>query len=139
MNDLDMVRVIPRTRREDARGWLLKVIVGTEPDLSATLGEVYLVMAQPGEVRGNHFHRRTSEWFTVVQGDAELALRDEATGERRLLPLSAAEPVTVHVPAGIAHAFRAVPHSAEPMLLVAYADERYDAGDVFPVRLFDDA
>ena len=138
MSALDKVRVIPRTRREDARGWLLKVVVGNEPELSPTLGEVYLVLAQPGEIRGNHFHRRTSEWFTVVQGSAELALRDEATGERRVLALSAADPVTVHVPAGIAHAFRAVPDRDDAMLLIAYADERYDAGDVFPVRLFDD-
>ena len=139
MNALDMVRVIPRVRRDDARGWLLKVVEGNEPDLSPTLGEVYLVLAQPGEVRGNHYHRRTSEWFTVVHGNAQLALRDEATGERRLLALSAAEPVTVHVPAGIAHAFRAVASGDEPMMVVAYADLRYDPQDVFPVRLFDEA
>ena len=138
MSALDDVRVIPRQRRADERGWLLKVVVGDEPGLSQRLGEVYLVSAAPGEIRGNHFHRRTSEWFTLVQGVAQLALRDEASGARRVLHLSADDPVTVHVPAGIAHAFRADREHARAMLLVAYADERYDPKDIHPVSLFDD-
>lgn len=138
MTALDLVRVIPRQRRSDARGWLLKVLSGDEPELSQRLGEVYLVQAAPGEVRGNHYHRRTSEWFTLVQGTAELALRDEGSGARRVLRLSAKEPVTVHVPAGISHAFRAEAGAREGMLLVAYADERYDPADIFPVSLFDE-
>ena len=126
MKPLDRIRLYPRQRRGDARGWLLKCLDGAEDNLSPVIGEVYVVMAHPGEIRGGHYHPQAHEWFTLLQGRATLLLADPATGEREELPLSTEEPVTVHVPAGLAHAFRA---EGEPMLLCAYSDRRYDPAD----------
>ena len=135
MSVLDGVRIIRRERRADPRGWLLKVVVGNEPGLGPELGEVYVVMAAPGEVRGNHHHERTAEWFTVIDGEADLLLRDVRTRERQTIRLRADEPTTVHVPPGIAHAFRNPPEARQPMLLIAYADRRYDPADTIPADL----
>jgi dTDP-4-dehydrorhamnose 3,5-epimerase-like enzyme len=129
MKLLDRLRIYPRERRGDARGWLLKVIDGREDDLPVELGEFYVVMGRPGQVRASHYHPLASEWFTLLDGRATLLLADPATGERAELALSADEPVTVHVPGGIAHAFVA---SQEGFLLSAYADRRYDAADTIP-------
>lgn len=133
MNRLAEVTLIPRTRHADARGWLLKAIDGREPHLPAYTGEVYVTMAVPGQVRGNHYHRLASEWFTLLEGQALVVLADPATGERRELRLSASEPTTLFVPAGVAHVFVNPADSGTPMLLLAYADQLYDPSDT--VRL----
>ena len=131
----ERIRLIPRQRREDSRGWLLKIIDGEERDLPAHTGEVYLTLAHAGQKRGGHYHRRTHEWFTVLQGEAEVRLADPQTGERLSLRLSASEPVTLFVPAGIAHSFDNASTATESLLLAAYASERYDPADTIPFVL----
>jgi oxalate decarboxylase/phosphoglucose isomerase-like protein (cupin superfamily) len=109
---------------------------GTEPALLPSFGEIYIVMAQPGHVRANHYHPRTSEWFTVIQGTAVLRLADPESGESREICLQAAEPQTVFVPAGVAHAFKNPETSGGECLLVAYADQPYDPVDTVAFKLF---
>ena len=132
---LDQVTLIPRVFKADGRGWFLKVIDGDERELPAEIGEVYLTMAIPGEVRGNHYHQRTAEWFTVVNGKALLRLLDPSTSETRDIQLESSSPLTVYVPPGIAHAFQNPEDADEEMLLVAYAGSRYDPADTIPLKL----
>lgn len=132
---LDQVALIPRVIKADARGWFLKVINGLEENLPSGTGEVYLTMAMPGHVRGNHYHKQTAEWFTVVSGKAHFKLYDPTTNKARELWLDAATPATIYVPAGIAHAFKNPAEAEEIMLLVAYADRIYDAEDTVPLKL----
>jgi dTDP-4-dehydrorhamnose 3,5-epimerase-like enzyme len=132
---LDQVTLISRTLKEDERGWFLKVIDGHEENIPLRTGEVYLTMAVPGEVRGNHYHQRTAEWFTVVAGRALLRLHDLETLESRDVLLESSSPLTVYVPAGVAHAFKNPEDAEEQMLLVAYADNIYDPGDTIPLKL----
>jgi len=135
MRALNRVAVISRMRRADGRGWFLKVMDGTEPALPPTFGEIYSVMALPGQVRANHYHEKTSEWFTVVKGRALLKLADPVSNERREIHLNAAEAQTVFVPAGVAHAFKNPEDSGTDLLLVAYADHPYDPADTVPFEL----
>ncbi len=135
MSHLDDVALIPRMRHADERGWLLKVLNGQEPNLPAMTGEVDLASAVPGQVRGNHFHHAASEWFTVVQGQARAVLADPDTGNRRDSRLCATEPVSLFVPAGVAHAFLNPGDSGESMLLIADADPLYDPADTVRMDL----
>ncbi len=131
----DRIRIIPRNLISDTRGWFLKVINGTEECLPAHTGEIYVTLSMPGQVRGNHYHLSTNEWFTVVQGVAEIRLSDVQTGEHIDLVLKASEPTTLYVPAGIAHAFQCCYAAGEPMLMVTYADRLYESTDSLPVCL----
>ena len=124
----ERIRLIPRQRREDARGWLLKIIDGGEPGIPAHTGEAYVTLANPGQKRGGHYHKRTHEWFTVLQGAAEVRLADPATAEQLTLHMGVSDPVTLFVPAGVAHSF-GNGSPTENLLLAAYASERYDAAD----------
>ena len=135
MRALNRVAVISRMRRADGRGWFLKVMDGTEAALPPTFGEIYSVMALPGQVRANHYHEKTSEWFTVVKGRALLTLADPVSNERREMYLRAAEPQTVFVPAGVAHAFKNPEDSGAELLLIAYADHPYDPTDTVQFTL----
>lgn len=135
MSKIDQVKVIPRALVIDERGWFLKVIDGHEANLPNHTGEIYLTSALPGHVRGNHYHRETSEWFTIVQGTALLILGDPVTGERREIRLSVGAPQTIFVPAGIGHAFINQADAEVPFLLIAYADRLYDPNDTVPMDL----
>ena len=136
MRALDRVAVIPRVFRGDGRGWLLKLMDGKEPTLSPAFGEIYMVMALPGHVRANHYHHKTSEWFTLVKGSAVLKLADPKSTDYREVFLRATDPQTIFVPAGIAHAFKNPESSSDEFLLLAYADRPYDPSDTVAFELF---
>ncbi len=123
---------IPRRLVADERGAFIKCIDGKESDLPRFTGEVYICRAHPGQVRGNHYHHRATEWFTVVAGMAVLALQDPSTGERLDVPMDASRPETVRVPPGLAHVFLNPADSNRELVLVAYTDVLYDPADTIP-------
>jgi dTDP-4-dehydrorhamnose 3,5-epimerase-like enzyme len=131
----EKVRLIPRKLISDERGWFLKVITGQEENLPLHTGEVYLTMAYPGQVRGNHYHMKTNEWFTVCQGTAVAVVYDPVSNERMEWILDCKEPITLFVSAGIAHAFQCIGKKGKPMLLIAYADRLYEPDDTIHYSL----
>ena len=135
MSLIDNMRFIPRRLIADERGWFLKVIDGKEEGLPAHTGEIYLTHAVPGQARGNHYHPRTAEWFTMLTGAAQLIVEDRFTGERREFALSAIEPQTVYMPAELSHVFVNPADATEPFLLLAYAENLYDPADTIPADL----
>lgn len=112
-------------RRVDSRGWLLKLLMRQHIAGSREFGEIYITAAHQGQVKGNHYHERACEWFCVIGGRATMALRVMATGEEALVELDADRPTVIRVEPGVAHAFKN--HHPELMLLLAYADDPYDA------------
>ena len=134
MRLIEDVELLPRRLITDQRGWFLKVIEGTEKGMSQEVGEVYLTQAKPGQIRGNHYHRLANEWFTIVNGQAHVILQDLSGGKRRELNLSSEEPLTLFVPAGIAHCFVNA-SDKDDFLLVAYSDQYYDPLDTVEYSL----
>ncbi len=51
-------------------------------------GQVFLATTRPGFIRGNHFHKRQTERFYVIEGSAKLNLRDIRTNRRKKYMLS---------------------------------------------------
>lgn len=128
----DKISFIKRKKLGDSRGWLLKVIDGTESGLPDYTGEVYLTSSSGlGKIRGGHYHVKATEWFTLLEGYAELKLIDMDTKETMTIDLSYADPTTIVVPPNIAHAFMNT--TEKPFLLLAYTDELYDPVDTIPV------
>jgi dTDP-4-dehydrorhamnose 3,5-epimerase-like enzyme len=127
MRLIDKIKIIPRNKIIDNRGWFLKVIDGKEENLPQHTGEIYLIQAKPGETRANHYHNEASEWFTLIQGKADMHLEDIETGESLEIALNSDTPFTIFVPALIAHSFENA--SNEPYVLVAYANRMYDPED----------
>ena len=71
------------------------------------------------------------EWFSVVQGSADLLLADPDTGARRSIRLHAGDARTVRVPAGLAHCLVS---RDGPMTALAWATREHDPADVVPFR-----
>lgn len=115
-------RAVPTLR--DARGALRKLHAG------AVAGEVYSVVALPGQRRGDHLHRRMAERFIGLSGQPILGVYDPDTGEvvwMKLLNQS------VEVPAGLAHVL--VADGGEPCEVLALAERPHDPGDVTPAAV----
>lgn len=131
----DKITIIERKKLGDSRGWFMKVIDGKEEGLPDHTGEIYLTHASgKGQVRGNHYHDKAKEWFTLLEGKAELKLMDMQTEEVINIDLSADEPKTIVIPPGVAHAF--LNTEEKPFLLLAYTDELYDPQDTIPYTLY---
>ncbi|MHC1738590.1 MAG: WxcM-like domain-containing protein [Ignavibacteriaceae bacterium] len=130
----DKIKIIDRKLISDSRGWFLKVITGKECNLPNFTGEVYLISAEIGECRANHYHIDAHEWFTLVRGKAEMIIEDIITKERIILLLDAKNPHTIYVPNNIAHAFNNV--GSIPYLLVTYTSRLYEKKDTVSYNLF---
>ena len=126
----DKIKIIERKRITDSRGWFLKVITGKEELLPNHTGEVYLISANKGECRANHYHLEAHEWFTGIMGEIEMKLYDLKTEEVETIILSEKNPTTVYVPCGIAHSFKNIGY--DPYLLVIYTDKLFDQKDTIP-------
>jgi len=127
---IEKVEIIERRLIADKRGWFLKAITGTEPNIQGHVGEVYLTMGKPGQAKGGHYHPLALEWFTVVQGAGVLKLEDVETHERREIVLSLEGAKTVFIPNNVAHVV--VNESDKDCVLLAYTDRQYDPADTIP-------
>lgn len=123
----DQIKIIERRLVNDERGWFLKAITGTEENIPAVTGEVYLTMAKPGQAKGGHYHPKANEWFTLIQGKATLLLEDVFTHEKMHIKLSFDTPQTIFVPNNVAHIF--INEYEEDFILLAYTDQIYDPQD----------
>ena len=116
-----MLRTEPLTHHADPRGALLKVHPGP------VAGEVYVVVARPGESRGHHYHRRMGEWFVQDAGQGAVHAADPSSGATQQVSLAGQR---VYVPAGIAHAL--VNTGTVDLVVVCLAERLHDPADVVP-------
>lgn len=127
---IEGVEIHRLARHADPRGWLLKA-VQPEHVRGAPFGEIYVVGFAPGVIRANHYHHRTTEWFTVLRGEGDLVLAAvDAAGQTRdsaRIRLGVEEPVVVRVPPRVAHAIQN--RGDEELILLAFADQPYSPDD----------
>ena len=90
-------------------------------------GQIYVTTANPGQIKGNHYHKRKVEWFCVIKGEGELVLKDKITGEREIIKIGDSNKVVVKIPANISHAVRNI--GRDTLILLAYITEPYNEQD----------
>lgn len=133
MSQIEKVRIIHRRLITDDRGWFLKAITGTEENIPAHTGEIYLTMGKPGQAKGGHYHPEAVEWFTIIEGNAILKLEDMETHERRDIEMPFEKAQTVFIPNNVAHVV--VNNSDKNFILLAYTDKLYDPADTIPYNI----
>jgi len=127
------VEIIERKILSDERGWLFKTLTGKEKGLPKSTGEIYTVCGLPNQVRGGHYHKLATEWFTIIKGEATLKLKDIANNDETIMVLNVETPLTIVVPPNVAHQFEN--NSQDEFILVAYSDELYDPNDTIKFDL----
>jgi len=110
----------------DNRGALYKSVDNSYVK-NKVFGEIYCIDFKGGTPRGDHYHKKTTEYFTSIKGKIDLLLKDTRSGETCRLVLDSEDPVCVRIDPYIAHSVVA-PFEGEAILL-AYSDRPYDPDD----------
>jgi dTDP-4-dehydrorhamnose 3,5-epimerase len=117
------LRVIP-----DERGRLMEIL-RRDDELFTRFGQVYMTTAQPGVVKGWHYHKNQVDNIAVLKGMAKLVLYDPREGSPsrgEVLEIFAGEhnPVLVQVPKGVYHGFKGI--GPEEAIVINCPTECYD-------------
>jgi dTDP-4-dehydrorhamnose 3,5-epimerase-like enzyme len=128
-NPTPRVLVEPVELIQDARGWIIEPV--TEAALAGKRN-VHIVWTEPGAVRANHYHKRTTEVFVVV-GPALVRVRENEVVRDVLVPHGQA--IRFTIPPGVPHAIQNT--GTRPMILMAFTDQLHDRAnpDTFPSPL----
>lgn len=111
---------IALTRHADARGAFFEVI-----RTHGGSGQSSFSTTIPGISRGNHYHRRKVERFTVLAGEARISLRKLFTNEVLHYDVHGDSPVAVDMPTMWAHNITNT--GSGPLYTSFWTDDLYDA------------
>lgn len=89
-------------------------------------GQVFYVIANPNESRGNHYHLRKTETFLVIYGSAEMAVKDRETGNVIKAEVNGSTPMLMTVVPNHTHRITA---TSEGAIFMVWADEVYNEKD----------
>lgn len=112
--------------KEDKRGWLAE-IVRPEDIGEKKFGLVLMTTVLPGQTKGNHYHKRKTEWYCVIKGDGLLTLTDQATKEKKKMEIGEKNMVLVKIPSLVIHSIKNM--GTEELYLLAYVDEVFNPSD----------
>jgi dTDP-4-dehydrorhamnose 3,5-epimerase-like enzyme len=111
-------RIEPVKTHHDPRGSLFEPLTDAE---LATQRNVHVVLSQPNEVRGNHFHRLATETLSVM-GPCLARLKEG--GGIRDVQVPAGEVWRFIIPPGVVHAFRNTGDAV--MVLISFSTVVHD-------------
>lgn len=125
------VTVEPVEFFHDARGWVIEPV---DEALLAGKRNVHIVFSEPGAVRGNHYHERTTEVFVVV-GPALIRVRE--SGVMRDIPVPEGQARRFTVPPGVPHAIQNT--GARPLVLMSFTNQLHERAnpDTVPAVLIE--
>ncbi len=123
-------------KHNDDRGQLVVFLKNSDLDRETKeFGQIYFVtFNKKGVIRGNHYHKKWKEWFGVVTGKVQVALKDIRSGETKNLILEGSSTHYVRLRIGpyIAHTFKSISSKAA---LINYANKEWKSIDSYKYRL----
>jgi dTDP-4-dehydrorhamnose 3,5-epimerase len=121
----------------DERGYLMEML-RADDGIFQKFGQVYLSVAYPGVVKGWHYHKVQTDYFTIVKGMMKVVLYDDrpestTRGEINEFFMGELNPLLIVIPPGVLHGMKAI--GSEPGYLVNCPTEPYcyDEPDEFRV------
>ena len=96
----------------DPRGWVIEPV---QEELLSTQRNVHIVLTHPGAVRGNHYHKQSTEVF-VLMGPGLVRIREG--GGIRDFAVPEGEALRFTIPPGVAHAMQNP--GPKPMVLMSF-------------------
>ncbi|MCW4049041.1 MAG: NAD-dependent epimerase/dehydratase family protein [Candidatus Bathyarchaeota archaeon] len=112
---------VPYEMKADDRGYLFEIV------RSLNQGQVFFSTTKPGIERGNHYHRRKVERFTVIKGKAKVQLRRIGTKEIIEHHMDGEHPSYIDMPIHYTH--NLVNTGQEELHMLFWASELYNPED----------
>ena len=117
---IESLTPISLQRHADARGSLFEIVRSRGGQ-----GQSSFSTTVPGVTRGDHFHRRKVERFTVLAGEATISLRRVFSDETARFHVTGDRPVAVDMPTGWAHN---ITNTGDDLLYTSFwTDDIFDA------------
>jgi UDP-2-acetamido-2,6-beta-L-arabino-hexul-4-ose reductase len=108
----------------DDRGLLTEIL--RDDEIAENIKQVYFSISKPDSIRGNHYHERKVEWFSVVEGKGKIVLENKK-GELEEIILSGKTPSIVKINPKNSHAIQNI--GTEDMYLIVVANEVFNPAD----------
>lgn len=126
------IETVSLRQYQDARGSLTENSV---PDIMKDSQHFFISKSKPGVIRGNHYHKRKSEWFYILQGSGEIIVEDIDTKERTSLLVRESDQLLVHMEPLKSHAFKNI--GENEMILLALVNEPHNQADpdTYPYKI----
>lgn len=109
----------------DDRGTLFEVL--RDDKIKESINQVYFSISKPGAVRGNHYHKRKIEWFSVVEGKGTVILENKTLNQRKEIVLKGTDPAIVKINPDIIHTIQNT--GKKDMYLIVISNEVFNPED----------
>ena len=101
------LRVLP-----DERGFLMEIL-RSDDDIFKQFGQIYLTVGYPGVVKGWHYHKIQTDFFTVIQGMMKVVLYDNRETsptykEINEFFMGELKPTLITIPPHVVHGMKAI-------------------------------
>lgn len=112
----------PLKKREDNRGWLIQC---DDKNIAKHMKHFVISSSKPDAIRGNHYHKKKREWFTILQGKAKLYLYDLTTEKHSTYLVSEKHLELIEMAPFVVHAIKNI--GKKEMIFFGVVDEIFDS------------
>ena len=125
---IDGVKVKQLKMVPDERGFVMEML-RSDDEIFEGFGQVYLSVAYPGVVKGWHYHKLQTDYFTIVKGMMKVVLYDQRKdsqtyGQINEFFMGELRPMLLVIPPYVVHGMKAI--GAEPGYLINCPTLPYD-------------
>lgn len=130
------LKVIP-----DERGMLMEIL-RSDDEIFQKFGQVYMTTCYPGVVKGWHYHKIQTDYFTCLKGMAKVVLYDgredsPTKGEINEFFIGENNPALIVIPPQVLHGFKAIGNETCYIINCPTEVYKYDEPDEYRVDPFD--
>ena len=105
-------------KKIDERGYF-EVLIDGSIIKNDKFGSVIITTANPGKIKGNHYHKINEDYGCVIEGKALLVCVDVITEEKAEIMLDGENPVLFYIPVNVSHAIKNIGNKM--MIAVEYS------------------
>lgn len=128
----DFIEVTQLTRADaDERGWVVEPVSDAELTTGQVLN-IHVVCAEPGSVRGNHYHADKQEYICVLAGAFLFVAVDSESGARQELLATPKCNLRFRIPRNVSHAMKNI--GEDKGYLLCYSDKAFDPANPDAVK-----
>ena len=120
------VSIKPLEVKKDQRGWLSEII-RSEDVGNKKFGQILITAANPDETKGNHYHKRKTEWYCVIKGKGILTVVNRQSKEKVEIEMGEKNMHLVKIPPN--HFHKIINNGKTEMLLLVYTDDVFKSSD----------
>jgi len=125
---IDGVQVKQLVMHCDERGGLKEILRSDEP-IFQKFGQAYVSITYPGVVKAWHYHKKQTDYLTVIKGACKETLYDDREGSPTKgvineFFLNEHNPILITVPPGVWHGQK--PYGPEPCYLINLVTEVFN-------------